>query len=152
MRKLIRVVLITLGGLVALFIIIGIIGAVTSSGKKSTPSASKPAATVVADVAPSTTTASTTTTAAVSTTTAASTTTTAAPVTTTQPPTTTAPPTTTLSPTTAAPAGCSPISDEGTCYEPGEYCRDDDHGLSGTAGDGEAITCEDNDGWRWEPS
>jgi hypothetical protein len=24
--------------------------------------------------------------------------------------------------------------------------------MSGVAGDGEAITCEDNDGWRWEPS
>jgi hypothetical protein len=52
----------------------------------------------------------------------------------------------------AAPAGCYPISDEGTCYEPGEYCREDDHGTSGVAGDGEAITCEDNDGWRWEPA
>lgn len=52
----------------------------------------------------------------------------------------------------AAPAGCHPLSDEGTCYEPGEYCRDSDHGLSGVAGDGKAITCEDNDGWRWEPS
>ena len=52
----------------------------------------------------------------------------------------------------ATPAGCYPVSDEGTCYEPGEYCRDDDHGTSGVAGDGEAITCEDNDGWRWEPS
>jgi hypothetical protein len=57
-------------------------------------------------------------------------------------------------PTQAAttPAGCYPISDEGTCYEPGEYCRDDDHGTSGVAGDGKAITCEDNDGWRWEPA
>ena len=52
----------------------------------------------------------------------------------------------------ATPAGCHPMSDEGTCYEPGEYCRDDDHGTSGVAGDGEAITCEDNDGWRWEPA
>jgi hypothetical protein len=52
----------------------------------------------------------------------------------------------------ATPAGCYPVSDEGTCYKPGEYCRDDDHGTSGVAGDGEAITCEDNDGWRWEPS
>ena len=51
-----------------------------------------------------------------------------------------------------APAGCHPVSDEGTCYEPGEYCRDDDHGTSGVAGDGEAIICEDNDGWRWEPA
>jgi len=88
--------------------------------------------------------------------------------TTTIPPTTTTttappppPPTTTTTvyvpppppPTTAAPAAsCFPIDDEGGCYEPGEYCRDSDHGASGTAGDGEAITCEDNDGWRWEPS
>jgi hypothetical protein len=52
----------------------------------------------------------------------------------------------------ATPAGCYPTSDEGTCYEPGEYCREDDHGTSGVAGDGKAITCEDNDGWRWEPA
>jgi hypothetical protein len=52
----------------------------------------------------------------------------------------------------ASPTGCYPISDEGTCYKPGEYCREDDHGTSGVAGDGEAITCEDNDGWRWEPA
>ena len=58
-------------------------------------------------------------------------------------------------PTATAPkpqASCYPLSDEGTCYEPGEYCRDSDHGLVGVAGDGEQITCEDNDGWRWEPS
>jgi Ni/Co efflux regulator RcnB len=54
--------------------------------------------------------------------------------------------------TSTAAAGCSPMTDSGNCYEPGEYCRDDDHGASGVAGDGEAITCEDNDGWRWEPS
>lgn len=51
----------------------------------------------------------------------------------------------------AAPAGCHPLSDKGTCYEPGEFCRTADHGMSGVAGDGKAITCEDNDGWRWEP-
>jgi hypothetical protein len=55
-------------------------------------------------------------------------------------------------PATTAPAGCYPLSDEGTCYEPGEYCRDADHGMSGVAGDGQAIICEDNDGWRWEPA
>jgi hypothetical protein len=55
-------------------------------------------------------------------------------------------------PASAAPAGCSPLSNEGTCYEPGEYCRNADHGMSGLAGDGKAITCEDNDGWRWEPA
>ena len=67
---------------------------------------------------------------------------------TTTPPTTAPPP----PPPTAAPAAhCYPLSNEGTCYEPGEYCRETDHGASGVAGDGKAITCEDNDGWRWEP-
>jgi hypothetical protein len=60
-------------------------------------------------------------------------------------------------PTAAAPppppaASCHPLSDEGTCYEPGEFCRDDDHGVTGVAGNGETIVCEDNDGWRWEPA
>lgn len=54
-------------------------------------------------------------------------------------------------PSPAAPAGCHPLSNEGTCYEPGEFCRTTDHGMSGVAGDGKPITCEDNDGWRWEP-
>jgi hypothetical protein len=49
-------------------------------------------------------------------------------------------------------ASCHPLSNEGTCYEPGEFCRDSDHGVTGVAGDGETITCADNDGWRWEPS
>lgn len=53
-------------------------------------------------------------------------------------------------PSTAS--SCYPLSDEETCYEPGEFCRDDDHGMTGLAGDGETITCEDNDGWRWEPA
>jgi hypothetical protein len=48
-------------------------------------------------------------------------------------------------------ASCHPLSNEGTCYEPGEFCRDSDHGASGVAGDGKNISCEDNDGWRWEP-
>jgi hypothetical protein len=55
-------------------------------------------------------------------------------------------------PNSAAPAGCQPLTNAGNCYEPGEFCRDSDHGVSGVAGDGEAITCEDNDGWHWEPS
>jgi hypothetical protein len=53
---------------------------------------------------------------------------------------------------TPPPTGCHPLSNENTCYEPGEYCRTSDYGTSGVAGDGEAITCEDNNGWRWEPS
>lgn len=52
----------------------------------------------------------------------------------------------------SAPASCYPLTDGGNCYEPGEYCRNADHGMSGVAGDGEAIICEDNDGWRWEPA
>jgi hypothetical protein len=53
---------------------------------------------------------------------------------------------------TPTPTGCYPLTNSGGCYEPGEYCRDTDHGLSGVAGDGEAITCEYNNGWRWEPT
>jgi hypothetical protein len=62
------------------------------------------------------------------------------------PPPTSAPP-----PPPPPPASCYPLSNEGTCYEPGEFCRDSDHGATGVAGDGKAIECEDNDGWRWEP-
>jgi hypothetical protein len=58
-----------------------------------------------------------------------------------------APPSPTASKT---PASCSPLTSTGKCYEPGEFCRKSDHGMSGVAGDGKAITCEDNDGWRWE--
>jgi hypothetical protein len=46
---------------------------------------------------------------------------------------------------------CYPLSNEGTCYEPGEFCRSSDHGAHGIAGDGKPIVCEDNNGWRWEP-
>ncbi|HEX3833052.1 MAG TPA: phospholipase D-like domain-containing protein [Solirubrobacteraceae bacterium] len=59
-------------------------------------------------------------------------------------------PTPTPSPT-PTPTSCYPTSSSGNCYEPGEYCSDADHGMSGVAGDGEPIVCEDNDGWRWEP-
>jgi hypothetical protein len=62
-----------------------------------------------------------------------------------------APPASTA-PASAAPAGCYPLTNGGNCYEPGEYCRTSDHGVSGVAGDGEAIICEYNDGWRWEPA
>jgi hypothetical protein len=65
------------------------------------------------------------------------------------PPATTTPPPV---PTTVAPASCYPLTDGGNCYEPGEFCRDSDHGATGRAGDGKTITCEDNDGWRWEPT
>jgi hypothetical protein len=52
----------------------------------------------------------------------------------------------------AATTGCHPLTDEGTCYEPGDYCRTSDHDATGVAGDGEAITCEYRNGWRWEPT
>jgi hypothetical protein len=61
-------------------------------------------------------------------------------------------PTLTPSPAQQATSSCTPLTDSGGCYEPGEYCRDDDQGTTGVAGDGETITCEDNNGWRWEPS
>jgi cardiolipin synthase len=64
------------------------------------------------------------------------------------PPTTSAPPPL----TTAGSGDCYPIDDEGGCYEPGEYCRDDDHGVTGRAGDGEPIICEYDNGWYWEPT
>lgn len=51
----------------------------------------------------------------------------------------------------AAPAGCHPRTDAGHCYEPGERCRTSDAGVTGVAGDGKAIRCEENDGLRWEP-
>jgi hypothetical protein len=49
-------------------------------------------------------------------------------------------------------ASCYPLSNGGNCYEPGEFCRTADHGKSGVAGDGKPITCENNYGWRWEPT
>jgi hypothetical protein len=53
---------------------------------------------------------------------------------------------------TPTPTACSPLTSSGNCYEPGEYCSNADHGISGVAGDGEPITCEYNNGWRWEPT
>jgi hypothetical protein len=67
-------------------------------------------------------------------------------------PTTKAPQPPAPAPTTAPAESCHPLTDSGKCYEPGEYCRDDDHGVSGIDADGDAIQCEDNDGWRWERS
>jgi len=52
---------------------------------------------------------------------------------------------------TPIPTGCSPKTSSGNCYEPGEYCSTADHGMTGVAGNGEPIICEDNNGWRWEP-
>jgi len=51
-----------------------------------------------------------------------------------------------------SPSGCHPVSNKGTCYEPGEFCRNSDHGLAGVAGDGETIVCQNNGGWRSGPA
>ncbi len=79
------------------------------------------------------------------------TTTTAAPK---PPPTTLAPTTTrppppvpTITTATAAP-GCY-IDPEGNCYRAGEYCPDSLQGQTVQGASG-PLTCEDNDGWRWE--
>lgn len=52
--------------------------------------------------------------------------------------------------TTAQKQSCYPLTNSGKCYTPGEYCRTADRGTSGIDADGDPITCEDNDGWRWE--
>ena len=65
-------------------------------------------------------------------------------------PTTQAPPPPQPVQTTAQAQSCYPLTNGGNCYKPGEYCRDADHGASGIDAEGDAITCEDNDGWRWE--
>jgi len=46
---------------------------------------------------------------------------------------------------------CYPLTNGGNCYEPGEYCRNSDHGVYGVAGNGKSIVCAYNNGWRWEP-
>ncbi len=62
------------------------------------------------------------------------------------------PPTAGAAGPTAAAQSCYPRSDEGTCYEPGEYCRTADEGVAGIAGDGKTIVCMDRNGLRWEPT
>ena len=54
--------------------------------------------------------------------------------------------------TPATATSCHPLTNGGGCYEPGEFCRNSDHGVTGVAGDGKTITCENNNGWRWEPA
>jgi hypothetical protein len=51
-----------------------------------------------------------------------------------------------------SPAGCYPTATSGNCYQPGEFCASADAGMSGVAGDGERIICEENNGLRWEPA
>jgi cardiolipin synthase A/B len=59
---------------------------------------------------------------------------------------------TSTSSTSAGSSACYPLDNDGACYEPGEYCRDDDHGTTGRAGNGSTITCEDDNGWFWKPA
>ena len=140
-------VLTALGGLAALIIIGGIASATGGGNARQTGNASPVAATLTHTAIPSPTPTHHAT--------KKKTRPQETPVTaqaTTPAPAATAPAAAPSPPAAATSAGCYPLSDEGTCYEPGEYCRDADQGASGIAGDGEAITCEDNDGWRWEPS
>ena len=58
--------------------------------------------------------------------------------------TTTAPP--------PPPPSCYPTTSTGHCYEPGEFCSNAEHGMTGVAGDGKAIKCENTDPgqtWHW---
>ncbi|GAA2748456.1 hypothetical protein GCM10010440_48860 [Kitasatospora cinereorecta] len=66
--------------------------------------------------------------------------TTAAPARTTQAP---------AQPTQPQAQGCHPLSNAGNCYKAGQYCRSSDHNVAGTDASGRAITCLDNNGWRW---
>jgi cytoskeletal protein RodZ len=139
---------------VAGFVLLGAIGAATGAANKppQTHLASAPTTvTTAAKAAPSTalTRSDATTTSTTSTTVAP---TTVAP--TTVAPTTTRPPTTqsTPLPTAAPTVSCHPLTNGGKCYEPGEFCRNSDHGVQGVAGNGEAIVCTNNSGWRWEPT
>lgn len=48
-------------------------------------------------------------------------------------------------------SSCHPTTPSGNCYRRGEFCSDAEHGETGVAGDGEAITCKlDGSYWRWE--
>ncbi len=64
------------------------------------------------------------------------------------------PPAPSPAPSSAAPApqGCYPRASSGNCYEPGEFCPHADAGMTGVAGDGKTIICENNNGLRWEPA
>jgi hypothetical protein len=64
------------------------------------------------------------------------------------PPSTASPPTAAPQAPSPTPAGCY-VDPEGNCYHAGEYCPNSLHGqtVQGSAGQ---ITCEDNNGWRWE--
>jgi hypothetical protein len=151
--------------LLAAFVVFSVIGGISNAVN---PPKKPRADTTTTSASPTTTTAPVTTTSHPKQTTSTThppTTTTAPPpppTTTPPPPTTTTappppPPTTTTTPppapaAPAAPAGCYPLSSGGNCYSAGQLCRNSDHGMHGVAANGEAIVCEDNNGWRWEPA
>jgi hypothetical protein len=139
------------GGLVLLLIIIGVAvgcGKGTPTGNVSPITTTTPMASSVGSAAAIVASAQPTTTQTARTQTAVAPTQAAAP----PAPAKTTPVAVPAPPVATARASCSPLTNGGNCYEPGEFCRNSDHGASGVAGDGKAITCEDNDGWRWEPS
>ena len=68
----------------------------------------------------------------------------------TTPPATAAPATAPPTVATGPPASCY-IDPEGNCYRAGEYCPNAKHGQT-VQGESGPITCEDNNGWRWENS
>lgn len=129
-------------------------GSATSPGPNPRGASTSPAAPLTSAVVLSSQAATTSTPASASTTTAvAPTTTTAAPPPVSPPAAVPPPPPAAPLPasSTAVQAACHPLTNSGHCYEPGEYCRNSDHGATGVAGDGKVIKCEDNNGWRWEP-
>jgi hypothetical protein len=53
-------------------------------------------------------------------------------------------------PTSTGANSCTPLTNAGNCYRPGEQCRTVDRGSSGIDADGQPITCRQANGWRWE--
>ncbi len=61
-------------------------------------------------------------------------------------------PAATPSQTSAAAVSCQPLNSTGQCYQAGDSCPAADRGQSGVDANGNAITCENKHGWRWELS
>jgi phosphatidylserine/phosphatidylglycerophosphate/cardiolipin synthase-like enzyme len=55
-------------------------------------------------------------------------------------------------PTSTGANSCTPLTNAGNCYRPGEQCRTADRGSSGIDAAGQPITCREDSGWRWETS
>jgi hypothetical protein len=51
-----------------------------------------------------------------------------------------------------AAGSCTPLTNAGNCYRPGELCRTADRGSSGLDAAGQPISCRAAAGWRWEAS